>query len=453
MPTRYSFGRIPDRALIKLAENVFAQAGDASATVTFSDNAQINFSAGNPDGAKDQLKIFTATTYLIQSATIVIPSAGMNINYRRGEIYRSVLNQGWAWSADSPFVDGIWVEGPNNHPVANAAKFLPIIGKAVNLAPPMAAAAGATSALDQSAALLNGMTQAVASLVEHTAQRQKELDDRLADLEIKAAERLEADKAELRATIEIERQEVERARSELDVRAAELDDRANTHARRDIKNRMIDLAEGLLSERLFQKSTWDLAIPIAMALGAATILGLIMYRELHFIDQTGTSIAAIIRDPDIVVVQKSPLISNLQSQMIYSQARVGFQGLGLAALFWFVLRFTTNRFRQVSRWERELNKFRLDTERAAFLVEGDLEAQKLNSAGLPPILLESFSRGLFSAAEGEASDHGANSMGEALSAILGQSAKVEFGPNGARAEIDRKGLSRAQKSMGREDDA
>ncbi len=169
--------------------------------------------------------------------------------------------------------------------------------------------------------------------------------------------------------------------------------------------------------------------------------------EIGYITGFNKSIAEIIKDIGLSAIQKETLIANVNNQILYGQIRTAFQVLGIGALVWFGLRLASARYSLVSGWERELHKFRLDTERAGFLVEGDLEARKVNNEGLPGVLLESFSRNLFVGPDSHGHSSGEDHVGGALNALLGQAAKVRLGPDGVHVEVEGRGIKRAKKQI------
>jgi len=119
-------------------------------------------------------------------------------------------------------------------------------------------------------------------------------------------------------------------------------------------------------------------------------------------------------------------------------------GVGAGTAFGFGLRQLSARYRQVAQWEHELNRFRLDVARASFLIEGDLEARKVNNEGLPEIMLTAFSRGLFVGEKSEASD---DQVGSAIIHLLNRPAALKIGPNGAEVSVDKAALKKAGKDL------
>lgn len=326
-----------------------------------------------------------------------------------------------------------------------------VVNRHVAMAPPIAAGPGAETAMDQSQAIINRVSSAVATLVEHTAERQKDLDRTRLLISREADKVIKANKAEAAEEIRLIGERFAEKAKALEERELELDDRANTHVRRQFANQMASLSDTQLQSNLLTKSTKSFWVPLALCVIPVAILTYIVSNELSFIELFSQNITQIARDAKLSAEQKSILIGSVNNQIMYTQLRIVLQSIGIAALVWFALRLASSRYSLVSSWERDLHRFRLDTERAGFLVEGDLEARKVNDEGLPDVLLESFSRNLFSSSDGNHGPTGSEGLGGALNALLGQAAKVRVGPDGVNVEVEGKGIRKARKLI--EDEA
>jgi hypothetical protein len=161
------------------------------------------------------------------------------------------------------------------------------------------------------------------------------------------------------------------------------------------------------------------------------------------------AITTTINDDFLKANKKPDLIAGFNQSIIYGQIRVALQTIGVGLLVWFGLKLATNRYKQVSRWENELHRFRLDTERASFLIEGDLEARKVNDVGLPEVMLDRFSRGLFASGVSDAVSDG-DEVGVTLGHLLSRAANVKLGTHGVSVEIDKPGIKKARRDVARD---
>jgi len=446
--SRYTFGRMSDAQVLNLAARLLKAFTKGSYSVTIGDIGGISVSKSAEEGEVESgLKEFSDTlkddTYFITDMTWTTGSNSHKVKFLRSKrIGINPTNNAEVWvNSENPFIDGLEVSSSSE----NAPIVLSIIHAFINLAPPVIGGSGTGNALDQSQAILNRVSSAIATLVEHTSERQQELDQTRSSLARDAAKAVKAAKAEADAEIASIREDYKAKEKRLADREAELDDRANTHVRREFAKQMANLSDTRLSSNLLDKSQRSFWIPLAICLFPVLFIAYLVSQELGYIERFSANISDIARDEVLSAEQKSILIGNINYQVLYAQIRIALQSLGIAALVWFALRMASSRYSLVSGWERDLHRFRLDTERAGFLVEGDLEARKVNQEGLPDVLLESFSRNLFSSSDSAHGPTSSEGLGGALNALLGQAAKVRLGPDGVNVEVEGRGIRRARK--------
>lgn len=446
--SKYTFGRMSDAQILKLADRLFNAFTKGSYSVTIGDIGNINVSKGDEEGELETgLKEFSKTlkddTYFITEMTWTAGSNSHKVKFVRSKrIGLSNSNNSEVWvNSENPYIDGLEVTSSSE----NAPTILSIIHTFINLAPPIVGGSEAGSALDQSQAILNRVSSAIATLVEHTSERQRELDQTRSSLTRDAEKAIKVIRAEADEKITIIREEYQQKERAIANREAELDDRANTHVRRDFAKQMASLSDTQLQANLLTKSTKSFWVPLAICVAPILILAIVVFQELNFIQLFSKNISQIAMDNKLNADQKTILIGNVNYQILYAQIRIVLQSLGIAALVWFALRLASSRYSLVSGWERDLHRFRLDTERAGFLVEGDLEARKVNQEGLPDVLLESFSRNLFSSSDSVHGPTSSEGLGGALNALLGQAAKVRVGPDGVNVEVEGRGIRKARK--------
>jgi len=445
MTARYSFGRMSDAAIMDLIDDLLAAYKSGSATIQLAD---VTFSITKSEEAGlDQEKRIQFQSLIMEDGYLIVTASwkinGSNVAYHRGRVWGLNSAQQETWlPSPNPYVDSLQL----NVTEATAVHVLPVVMRHVGMAPPIVAGGEAGVAMDQAQDILNRVSASIATLVEHTSERQKELDRTRASLAKDAQGAIRNAQAEFDGKVRTIQEDYQKKEAGLTEREKELDDRANTHVRREFAKQMASLSDTRLSANLLTQSQLSFWIPIALAAVPIIALALMIYVEITQISGLSSSISAVIQDAKMRADTKPTILANINSQILYAQIRIGIQSLGLAALIWFALRLASSRYALVSAWERELHKFRLDTERAGFLVEGDLEARKVNERGLPDVLLQSFSRNLFAGTDTHA-DGDRENMGEALTALLGNAAKVRLGPDGISAEVDGRGLRRARKDM------
>lgn len=416
MAAIYHFTRVTDAQIMGFFR---ALQNPAYAPATFHLMDDLLFQLDSPE--TERIRDLTgSSTYLITRASQFIPEYDLRIDYMRGQRGR-INHPVTTWEIGDPFTDGLSVMGPNSPD----SPYVPIIAEAISawlpLAPPVAIGGIGEIAMQNTAQILNRITSAAADVVEHTSQRQSDLDNLRSRLEEENAAR----QNEQRHAISEERARQEalfNARADsLAAREAALDDRENTHVRREIETKLANLADGLLAGSLLRRSQPS----FLLLMGVSGFVGSLF------------ALAAIVTGR--LLVGESD-----QSVIVFIEATRILLGLGAAACFWFAIRQAAMRHAQIAKWENELHRFRLDTERAAFLIEGDLEARKLNDQGLPEVMLDRFSRGLFSYDGGQ---ENSDPVGHALAHLFNRPAGLEMGPNGIKATVGRSWLRKASKDL------
>ncbi len=404
------FARVSDAVILSLAKDLTQEFANSAATMVVGDQAQFAINPENPQPPEALGSIFGPDTYSIHSVHFYAPDLALTIAYTR--------------NINLPFVDQIEITGSNTQQIEVAGKVWRCLNRHLNMAAPIAVTGDGQQALAQSASMIAEINGVALRLVEHTAARQAELDQLRTRLEEHAAERVTQQADELNTKYQEKLAALETKQAELDKREAELDDRVNTHVRRDIQNRMRDLVDTRLQTDLLNSSSRAFKSTFNWTLGATILLAGLFFADLTIPHLLGM---------DVGVAQW------------WIQGRGALLSIGIVSLIWFGLRQSVNRYRQINHWEQELQRFRLDTERAGFLVEGDLEARLAGQTGLPEVLLESFSRNLFSAhTSGDHSDD----LGGALQQLLGNSSRISIGTDGFRADVGPRGIRKAKKALG-----
>lgn len=435
----YQVQRLSDAALIRVSKSLKKIAPDTSANLNIIGNNKIQIDEKTSD---EEDYVLNSGTYFIHSGTIVSEIAGFSLEFRRGLVH-GPQNSGYSnWHVpDSPFVDGLRIEGPNGK---YRDKILQIIAKNLELGPPGGKLDRSSS--ESADAILNRLNESIASAVDHTIQRQRDLDQYRKELEIKNETILAEMKLEFDNMREKEVEKLEGKRIDLESKLRDIDDRSNTHVRRSLQTAMAQLSQDTLSKRLLKQSEISFIIPVAIALFVIVVLSALIAKEIGNVDNLARSISSTINDSTISDAKKPDLIAAINNSILFAQLRVALQAVGVGIITWFVLGMARQRYRQTSRWENDLHRFRLDTERASFLIEGELEARKQNGMVLPEVVLDRFSRGLFSNGVEDRSVESTD-VGVTLAHLLNRPAKLRIGPNGIEAEVDKREIRQVIKDI------
>jgi len=252
------------------------------------------------------------------------------------------------------------------------------------------------------------------SLEQEFARRRVQLDEEFSREEAARSDRLQKRLAELS-----EQQEL------LSRRERELDDRSNTHARRelhrDLKAKIAQRADSL---RVTPETTANRR-PIHVAVIASMIfLGiLVVYFSLQFGSLPQNASAA------------QTIVTGLKPASIT---------LALLGLMAWYLRWMNRWFERYADAEFHLKQFELDIDRASWVVEAALEWKLSQDRPMPEHLLETISRNLFS--KGEKDDSADMHPADYLaSAILGRASALNLKVPGGEISLTGRDLKKLQK--------
>ena len=255
------------------------------------------------------------------------------------------------------------------------------------------------------------------------AALEKEYYDRKKQLDVEADGR----RAQVEEELGARRADLVSQEAELAERRRQLDDRGNTHARRQLRS---DLKERLKQYNVDAKisaETRSLRSPIhyAVGVGITGIAALIAYYA--FLSE------AVVRDRSMLEA----------AAFLVKPLGLTIAVLGLGT--WY-LRWLNRWFERHSELEFQLKQFELDIDRASWVVETALEWRQVQNSTIPDHLLESISRNLFSRSDKDetADMHPADYL---ASALLGKASGLRLAlPGGGELEYGAKALKEAGKA-------
>lgn len=253
-----------------------------------------------------------------------------------------------------------------------------------------------------------------ARLEEEYAERNSSLNDEYVQRQTAA------EKSQEEARLSITKRE-----EDLEQRKKELDDRDNTHARRNLHKTL----KARILERAgkFEITPETKRARLPIHIGAIASAFLLICALVYFT----SDLAAIAPNSPT-----TPIITTAIKPIGLTIAL-----LGLIA--WY-LRWMNRWFERYADAEFYLKQFELDIDRANWVVETALEWKERQERAIPDPLLESISRNLFSKSERDedADMHPADYL---ASAILGRASGVNLKVPGGELTLDNKGIRRLQK--------
>ena len=418
------FIRIPrqlDRKILSVFGEIGAEHGIKDIGVNSGFTPKFNAST---DGTETtQLKTLLALeASIIESVSIPIP--GFTVNFHRG----GHPNGG---GAHSPVYDDIAINLDERNCKLSELERMAIVAKISRELGALEPGRGIQGILSDEQSELLALHNATLERLETTNAELIEGSERFRrNVETDFRERSDKLEADFRSRLETLESDFENRRD--DVRAEEkrlteklqeIDDRQNTHVRRELRKEILEEIRQRTRDFKLTDRTNSLRRPVhvvswllMLALGAAAVY---YAKELFsLISNNGSSLAIGI------VTGKQLLLS---------------AAFGATAIFY--LRWLNAWFSEHSDTEFRVRQFQLDIERASWVIESALEWKDEKGGTIPTELLAPITRNLFE----PDSDRGEalNPSDELASALLGSASKVRLGVGDSEIELDGKKLSKA----------
>ncbi len=284
--------------------------------------------------------------------------------------------------------------------------------------------------------VLNELESVASKIIIDTEEHRRHLDQEHIENERRRQEHFDAAAAESRKSIDDERLRLEAEHAKrngaLEDREAglndlkkQLDDRNNTHVRREIRSSLLKLTQERLDNFTISGTTrkHHLAVNLTSVVGLLALAGASFY--------FGNQISI---DPNTKRYPAETIALIIKSAS-YAAAAIA---LGSWYLGWL------NRWLQkIADSEFKLQQFRLDIERASWLAETVLEWKSTSQEPFPELLAARLSSGLFQS-QGSEADGPRTPASHLAEALLGSasSTKLKFGEN--ELNFDRKGIQKLE---------
>lgn len=245
--------------------------------------------------------------------------------------------------------------------------------------------------------------------------------ERSAELEEDFRERTD----KLNEDIEAKRTELREEEATLSDKLKEIDDRQNTHVRRELRKEILEEIRKRTKEFKLTDRTNQLRRPVHVVCwvllillgGVATYYAKELFKLLDITDASGIAIGVI-----------------AGKQLLLSAA------FGATVIFY--IRWMNAWFAEHSSTEFRLRQCQLDIERASWVVESALEWKDEKGGTIPIDLLEPIAKNLF-AGESDTSEE-MHPSDELASALLGSASKIRLGIGDSEVKIDGKKLSKTK---------
>lgn len=367
---------------------------------------EINLTADEPPEA--QKALLEQKVNLID--TVSLNCRGLSLSFKKGG---HVGRQ----EPPSPYFDEIQISYTDQHNFAplspeERVKVGATLIKKLRAFEPGRAIQGSSEEQNQLQALHQSMLERLEStattLVENLAEFGQQLQTQFQENEAERSKELQQHKDTLDDEHKAKIGAINEREKALEKRIEEIDNRDNTHVRRELRRNLLDEIQKRSEKFKLTEGTNELRWPVH----AACILGLLViaYGAIFYANQFTDiiSASAIETLPTIVIAIKQVLLT-----------------LGAVGLGFFYIRWLNRWFHRHANAEFELKQFQLDIDRASWLVETALEWKASEGDAIPDTLLTSLTRNLFIGSEREQSEQLKQPTDVIASALQGKRQKQD----------------------------
>jgi hypothetical protein len=235
-------------------------------------------------------------------------------------------------------------------------------------------------------------------------------------------EKLQKRQTDADAKMEVKSQELGAREEAIEKKLAAIDDRNNTHARREIRDRMLDDVKKRIQNFGVSKATEKKRVPVA--LGMVTLCALIVI-------SVGLTLLELFRAEQVMMISKTDF-----THVYWLWARLAILSLSLVGTVIYYIKWVNKWAEQHAASEFQLQQFYIDVNRANWVIESCLEWRKETDSAIPAELLSSITNNLFVSPMGEPEQviHPAD---ELASALMGSASKLKVKVGDGELEFDK----------------
>lgn len=384
---------------------------------------------------------------------IVVSTTGFNVSYTRG----GGASPGPA-NVRSSIWDSIQFNGDHQCPPERKLEAIDLV--LTELQPFKPGRAPTTQDSNTSAELvaihssiLEKLEHTNTDLVEQTTGLQRQLRKDAETLIADEKEKVEKWRGEVETELANKQSSLNEFKRQLDERQQQIDDRSNTHARRDARDKLLDEVKNRVEKFGISEATSVKRQPVAkgMLLLIGIFLSLAFFTGLEIFQAhsehsnavsalgTASLLAERSTDKDVALRLAAKLseINTQQPDMIWLWLRLSLTVLGLVGSVVYYIRWQDRWANQHAAAEWQLRQFQLDISRANWVIESGLEWNKSTGALMTDALVDRVTHGLF-VKENEPAQvlHPAD---ELATALLGSASKVNLHTPAGDVEFDKPG--------------
>lgn len=301
--------------------------------------------------------------------------------------------------------------------------------------------------------ILEKLENTNANLVEQTTELQRQLRKDAEALITAEKDKISAWRGDVEAELENQQNGLDEFKRTLDERQQRIDDRSNTHARRDARDKLLEEVKNRVEKFGISDATAVKRRPVAYGMYTLIIilLTLVTFTGLEIsqahIDHSSAvnalSAVSVLaektpdKDAALKLVAKFSELKIQPPDMIWLWLRLSLAVLGLVGSVVYYIRWQDRWAHQHAAAEWQLRQFQLDISRANWVIESGLEWNKSTGELMNDTLVERVAHGLF-VKENEPAQvmHPAD---ELATALLGSASKVNLHTPAGDIEFDKPG--------------
>jgi hypothetical protein len=411
---RIKIPRASDRSVVETLKEVGALYGVSSAHISalgFSNLGQVNIS-GEVDG--DLASLLELKSTLIDSMSLQLK--GLGIGYSRGG--RCSVEQ------KSPVYDEIVLSQNQQQgelPNAEKLKIVALLNNKLKaFHPGRVAGKGASEEQTQLVAIhestLERLEQLNEDLVRQSSEFRKNLEIQYSEKVAKLEEGNNQQRTLLADEHRKQLDDLLEREKQLQEKLKAIDDRDNTHVRREIRDKMLEDVKTRISNFGVSINTEKKRKPVYYGmLGLITIFSILLFYSGY--------------------EAKAAAATNSIS-MYWLWGRFTLYSLGLVGTILYYIKWENSWAEQHSSSEFQLQQFYIDVNRANWIIESCLEWRKATDSTLPKTLIQGISRNLFDKDHREKENviHPADQL---ASALLGSASKAKLRIGENELEFDK----------------
>lgn len=271
------------------------------------------------------------------------------------------------------------------------------------------------------------------------AELDKEHDDRMKLLEKQTDDRLKEIEAQKAKNEESHSKQVEK----LNEREAALDDRDHMHVRREQREQINNEVKQRLKETIVPASAsikrWTVFL---MAISASVFLGFASYKGMDSLDTMLASSGGVTQVVGGEQVRAPSLLQQMPEAFWFILIKTLLSSIGTIVFLFYAITWLRQLYLDDVKTQREMERYAYDINRASWAIETIMEMKTTKEAAPPDAWIDATCRNLFDSR----SNDDENRI-HPIEAILSSSAKVEFGPDGAKFELGKKGARQLAKKV------